>query len=78
MQPTQQPVQATPATTQKPAATAQAQQKPAVGQQAQPVAGKPVQPGQPVKKKPSKWWIWVIIAVIVVGGGVWAYFQFLR
>ena len=74
MQPTQQPVQATPATTQKPVATAQAQQKPAVGQQAQPVAGKPVQPGQPVKKKPSKWWIWVIIAVIVVGGGVWAYF----
>jgi len=72
MQPTQQPVQTKPATVQKPVATVQAQQK--------PVAGQPVQPGQavqPLKKKPKKWWIWLIVAVLVIGGGIFAYFQFL-
>jgi len=77
MEPTQQPVQTKPATVQKPVATVPAQQKPVAGQQAQPVA-KPGQAVQPVKKKPKKWWIWVIVAVLVIGGGIWAYFQFLR
>jgi len=64
MESAQQPVQA------KPAATEQVQKTPS-----------PVQPsntGTTIKKKPSKWWIWVIIAVVVIGGGIWAYFQFLR
>jgi len=62
MQPTQQPVQG------EPVATAQVQQKP-VGEQS-------VQPEQ-VIKKPSRWWIWVIVAAVIIGGGIWAYFQFL-
>ncbi len=63
METTQQPVQA------KPAVTAQVQKTPS-----------PVQSstGVPVKKKPSKWWIWVIIGIVVIGGGIFAYFQFLR
>ena len=69
MQPIQQPVQAKPAAIQNPAVIAQTQQK--------PVAAQPVQLGQAVKK-PSKWWIWVIVAIIIIGGGIWAYFQFLN
>jgi len=76
MEPIQQPVQAKPVAVQKPVATVQAQQKPVAGQQTQPV--KPGQAVQPVKKKPKKWWIWVVVAVLVIGGGIWAYFQFLR
>ncbi|MCK5624563.1 hypothetical protein KAI04_01855 [Candidatus Pacearchaeota archaeon] len=64
MQPTQQPVQTKPA-------IVQTQQKPVVTQ--------PIQPGQvpTIKKKPTRWWIWLIIAIFVIGGGVLAYFQFL-
>ena len=69
MQPTQQPVQAIPATVQNPAVVAQAQQKPIVGQP---------ESGQPVKRKPTKWWIWVVIAIVIIGGVTWAYFQFLN
>jgi len=50
-------------------------------QTAQPVQPK-AQPAQtatqpPVKKK-SKWWIWLIVALIVVGIGVAAYFIFIK
>ncbi len=77
MQPTQQPVQTKQAPVQKPVQTTQ--QKPGVGTTTQPAgSGQPVQQGQQVQKKPSKWWIWVLIAVVVVAGGIWAYFQFLR
>ena len=87
MQQTQQPDQAKPVvaqTEQKPVATqpvkakpatVQEQKKPVAGQQTQPAA-KPGQPEQPVKK--SKWWMCVLIAVVVIGGVIWAYFQFLR
>ncbi len=34
--------------------------------------------GQISKKKPSKWWIWMIVVGIVVIGGIFAYFQFLE
>lgn len=78
MEPTQQPVQAKPAVVQQPVATAQTQQKPVAGKVAQPVKpGQPTQPGQPIKKKPSKWWIWVLVAAVIIGGGIFAYFQFL-
>jgi len=63
MQQTQQPVQAKPV-------VVQAQQKPVIGQT--------TQIGQPVKKKPTRWWIGVIVAIIVIGGVIWAYFQFLN
>jgi len=69
MQPIQQPVQAKPAAIQNSVVTAQTQQK--------PIAGQLVQPEQPAKK-PSKWWIWVIVAIVIIGGGIWAYFQFLN
>lgn len=44
-----------------------------------PVATTPgVQPSiQPVKKK-SKWWIWLIIALVVIGAAVAAYFIFIK
>ncbi len=80
MQQAQQPVQAQPAAVQaKPAV--QATQKPTAAKLGQP---QPVtqpgqaQTGQPVKKKPKRWWIWVIVAAILIGGGVLIYFQFLR
>ena len=73
MQQTQQPVQAKPAVV--PAKPVVAQ-KPVAGQVAQPVV-KPGQVAQPIKKKPKKWWIWLIVAVLVIGGGIFAYFQFL-
>ena len=60
----QQPVQAKPATTQKPAATAQAQQKPVAGKITQPV----VNTGQPEKKK-SIWWLWLIVIIVSLGAG---------
>ena len=69
MQSTQQPAQAKPVIVQNPTVTVQTQQ---------PVAGQPVQPGQPVKKKPTRWWILVIVAIVIIGGGIWAYFQFLN
>ena len=61
----QQPVQAK-SVTQKPASTVQAQQKPGVGKTAQPI--KPGQAAQPVKK-PSKWWLWVIVIIVSLGAG---------
>lgn len=57
----QQPVQAKPATTQKPVATVQAQQKPVAGKTMQPV----VNTGQPK----SKWWLWVIVIIVSLGAG---------
>jgi len=63
----QQPVQAKPAITQKPAVTVQAQQKPVVGKTTQPVA----QPGQAIQpvKKSSKWWLWLIVILVSAGVG---------
>lgn len=34
--------------------------------------GQPTQP--PVEKKKSKWWIWVIVAVVVIGIALGLYF----
>ena len=56
----QQPVQAKPVTTQKPAASVQAQQK--------PVAGKTTQPVNTAQPK-SKWWLWLIVVLVSVGVG---------
>lgn len=62
---TTQPVQVEPVVTQPVTA-----QNPVVGQvQQNPVAGQ-----QPVKKK-SKWWLWVIIGVVVVAAGILAYLK---
>jgi len=33
---------------------------------------------QPVKKKGSKWLIWLIIALVVIGGVVGSYFLFFK
>jgi len=57
----QQPVQAKPATTQKPAATVQAQQK--------PVAGKTIQPVVNTVQPKSKWWLWLIVIIVSLGAG---------
>ena len=49
---------------------------------AQPVQPQP-QPAQtaaqpqPVKKK-SKWWIWLIIALVVIGAAIASYFIFIK
>lgn len=75
MQSEQQPVQANPAVIQKPVSTVQTQQKPIVKQVVQPV--KPGQVAQPVSKKPKRWWIFLLVAIFIIGGGIWAYFQFL-
>ena len=42
---------------------------------AQPVK-KPVQGVQPVEESKwySKWWVWVIVAIVVIGAGVGVYF----
>ena len=60
----------------QPAGTAQT---PPIVQPVQPKA-QPAQTAaqpQPVKKK-SKWWIWLIIALIVVGIAVASYFIFIK
>ena len=37
-------------------------------QAAVPAGQQPVQqPGQPPVKKKSKWWIWLIVAVVIIG-----------
>lgn len=36
----------------------------------------PVGQEQPPAEKKSKWWLWAIIALVVIGAGVGAYFLF--
>ena len=72
-QTSQQPIQ--PAT-----ASAQIQQvkKPALNVPTQPVASQvqpTSEPAQPVLEKKSKWWLWLIIALVVIGTGIGVYFM---
>lgn len=50
---------------QQPVAQTTGVQQPGMGQQMQP-------------PKKSKWWLWVLIAVVVIGAGIAAYFLFLK
>jgi len=43
-------------------------------QKTQPVA----EQTQPVSEKKSKWWLWLIIALAVIGVGLAVYFLFFR
>ncbi len=51
-------------------AQAQMQQTKASMQPAQPMGAQ----AQPMGEKKSKWWLWVIIAAVIVALGVGAYF----
>jgi hypothetical protein len=49
--------------------------QPAVQQPAPAAVPAGQQPVQPVvEKKKSKWWIWVIVAVVIIGIAIGAYF----
>ena len=29
-----------------------------------------------IPKKPSRWWVWLIFALVIIGIGIWTYFYF--
>ena len=50
----------------------QPMQTPAQAQAAQPVQGQSQVEQMPEEK--SKWWLWLIIAVVIIGAGIGSYF----
>ena len=62
----------------------------AIGQ-TQPIQGQPIQESQSaqpvqtqqpqteqVSEKKSKWWLWLVIALVVIGAGIGSYFLWIK
>ncbi len=65
--------------TQPVAAQEQPTRKPPLDVPKQPMQTQPVEKQvQPVPEKKSRWWLWLIIALAVIGAGVGAYFLWIR